>query len=284
MLHYRNLMTLPYMFLTSTLQKMKYIRSNNCDFMTEKLRKAILNRSKLRNSFLKTRNEEPKRRFNYQNKFVSLLRKPKRRFFGKLDHRVVFDNRKFWKAVSSVFLERAFHKKSIILNNNNKTVNNNEKLRKIFNKYFSQIVVNLDIDKTLASNVANSDIDDFVFNAIKKYEVHPRLSKIIQDLQFSFNFETQNKILAKIHSLNNKKVCQESNIPVKITKDSIDIFSEFIFHNFNNSIFDATFLSELIYSDVIPVFKKKDRVNRVYKYFNHILSKWQYGFLKGFST
>ena len=140
-------------------------------------------------------------------------------------------------------------------------------------------MANLDIDK-----VANSDIDDSVFNAIKKYEVHPRLSKIIQDLQFSFNFETQNNILAEIHNLNNKKVCQESNIPVKTTKDSIDIFSEFIFHNFSNSIFDATFLSELIYSDVIPVFKKKDRVNRVYKYFNHILSKWQYGFRKGFST
>ena len=207
MLHYRNFMTLSYILLTSTLQKMKYIRSNNCDFMTEKLRKAILNRSKLRNSFLKTRNEEPKRRFNYQNKFfVSLLRKPKRRFFGKLDHLVVFDNRKFWKAVSSVFLERAFHKKSIILNNNNKTVSNNEKLRKIFNKYFSQLVANLDIGKTLASNVTNSDIDDSVFNAIKKYKVHPRLSKIIQDLQLSFNFETQNKILAEIHNLNNKNV------------------------------------------------------------------------------
>ena len=28
-------------------------------------------------------------------------------------------------------------------------------------------------------------------------------------------------------------------------KDNIDIFSEFVFHNFNNSIFDATFPSEL---------------------------------------
>ena len=99
--------------------------------------------------------------------------------------------------------------------------------------------------------------------------------------------------LAEIHNLDNKKTCQESDIPVKIIKKNIDIFSVFIFHNFNNSIFDATFPSELKNADVIPVFKKKDRNNvenyrlisilpnlskiyerclydQMYKYFNHI--------------
>ena len=81
------------------------------------------------------------------------------------------------------------------------------------------------------------------------------------DLQFSFNFETKNKILAEIHNLDKKKAYQESDIPVKIIKDNINIFSEFILHNFNNSIFDATFPSELKKADVIPVFKKKDQKN-----------------------
>ena len=39
------------------------------------------------------------------------------------------------------------------------------------------------------------------------------------------------------------------------------MFSEFILHNFNNSIFDTTFPSELKKADVIPVFKKEDRNN-----------------------
>ena len=80
-----------------------------------------------------------------------------------------------------------------------------------------------------------------------------------KDLQFSFNFETKNKILPEIHNLDKKKACQESDIPVKIIKDSIEIFLEFILHNFINSIFDATFPSELKKADVIPIFKKKDR-------------------------
>ena len=127
-----------------------------------------------------------------------------------------------------------------------------------------------------------------------------------KDLKFFVIFETKDKIIAEIHSLDNKKACQESDIPVKTIKDNIDIFSEFLFHNFSNLIFDATFHSELKNADVIPVFKKKYQSNvenhcalsilpnlskiyerclydQVYKYFNHILSKWQCGFCKDFN-
>ena len=99
-------------------------------------------------------------------------------FFGKLDHRVVSDNRKFWKTIDPLFLEKAFHKESIILNNNNKTISNNEELAETFNKHFSKLVESLDIDKTLAGNIASSDITDPVFNAIKKCKNHPSIKKI----------------------------------------------------------------------------------------------------------
>ena len=196
-------------------KKMKYIGSNNCNFMTKELRKAIMNRSKLRNKFLKTRNKESRRRFNRERNFcVSLLRKTKRRFFGKLDHKVVSGNRKFWKTVGPLFSEKAFHKESIILNNNNKNSSNNEELAETFNKHLSKIVKNLDIDETLASNIANSDINDPVFNAIKKYEDHTSIKKIknfmsSKDLQFLFNFETKNKILTEIHNLVKKSLSRK---------------------------------------------------------------------------
>ena len=149
------------------------------------------------------------------------------------------------------------------MNNNNKTISNNEELQKFHNKHFSKIVENLGIDETLASNIASSDITDPTFNAIKKYDDHANIKKRNfmsgKDLHCSFNFETKNKILADIRNLDKKnKAGQESDIPVKIIKDNIDIFSEFILHSFNNSIFDATFFSQLKKADVIPVFKKKD--------------------------
>ena len=97
-----------------------------------------MNRSKLRNKFLKTRNEESRRRFNRQRNFcVSLLRKTKRRFSGKQDHKVISDNSKFWKTVGPLFSEKAFHKESIIFNNNDKIISNNEELAENFNKNIS---------------------------------------------------------------------------------------------------------------------------------------------------
>ena len=70
---------------------------------------------------------------------------------------------------------------------------------------------NVDIDKTLASNIASSDITDSVFNAIIKYEDHPSTKRIKhfidgKDLQFSFKFKTKNKILPEIHNLAKKKL------------------------------------------------------------------------------
>ena len=124
------------------------------------------------------------------------------------------DNRTFWKTVGPLFLEKAFHKESIILNNKTKIISNDEELAEMFNKYFSKIVGNLDIDETLASNIASSDITDPVFNAIKKYEDYPSIKTIKlfmsgKDLQFSFNFETKNKILAEIHNLDKKKLVKK---------------------------------------------------------------------------
>ena len=137
-------------------------------------------------------------------------------FFGKIDHRVISDNRKFWKTVDPLFSEKVFYKESIILINNNKTISHNEELAETFNKHFSKLMESLDIDQFLANNIASSDITDPVFNAIKKYESHPSMKKIKhfmggEDLKFSFIFETKNKILAEIHIPGNKKACQESD-------------------------------------------------------------------------
>ena len=73
---------------------------------------------------------------------------------------------------------------------------------------------NLDTDETLVSNIASSVITNPVFNAIKKYEDNPSIKKIKhfmsdKELQFSFNFETKNTILAEIHNLDKKNLVKK---------------------------------------------------------------------------
>ena len=43
---------------------------------------------------------------------------------------------------------------------------------------------------------------------------------------------------------NKKKSYQESNITAKIIKENIDIVSDFVFNNFDNSLFCSSFLKE----------------------------------------
>ena len=47
-------------------------------------------------------------------------------------------------------------------------------------------------------------------------------------MRFSFSFVTKKTFLNELHKLNPKKTCQESDIPVKIIKENVDIVSNFV--------------------------------------------------------
>ena len=83
-----------------------------------------------------------------------------------------------------------------------------------------------------------------------------------KDLKLSLVFETKIKIFAEIHNLDNKKSYQENDTLVKMIKIT-DIYSEYVLQNFNNSIFDATFPSELKNADGTPVLEEKENYRPV---------------------
>ena len=77
------------------------------------------------------------------------------------------------------------------------------------------------------------------------------------NLSFSFNSVNRNKICNELQKLKSKKACQGSDILVKIIKENVDIITDFIDNNFNNSLFGSYFPSDLKNADITPVFKKK---------------------------
>ena len=127
-----------------------------------------------------------------------------------------------------------------------KTITNNEELVKIFNKYFSNVVPNPNIDNNLKDNIPNPNIADPVFCEIKKYETHPSIFKIKEmvvkrNFSFSFKFINRNKIFSELQKLKSKKARQGNTIRVKIIKENISIITDFIYNNFNNSSFSSYF-------------------------------------------
>ena len=90
-------------------------------------------------------------------------------------------------------------------------------------------------------------------------------------------------------------------------KANEELFSYFLYHNFNNSLFNSNFPSILKKADITPVYKKKDKSDKenyrpvsilptlskvyerciydqMYSYFDQILSKYQCGFRKGYNA
>ena len=96
--------------------KRKYSRGNHLPFMNKELSKVIMNRTRLRNKFLKNRTDENKRKYSKQwNYCVSLLRKTKRVYYSNLNEKNITDNMKFWKTVSPFLSDRVHSSDKITL-------------------------------------------------------------------------------------------------------------------------------------------------------------------------
>ena len=76
--------------------KAKIVRANNAPFMNKKLSKAIMNRSRLKNKFLKEPNKANENRYKKQRNYcVNLTRSVKKEYYSNLDIKNVTDNKKF---------------------------------------------------------------------------------------------------------------------------------------------------------------------------------------------
>ena len=61
------------------------------------------------------------------------------------------------------------------------------------------------------------------------------------DLSFSFKFIDRKKIFNELQKLKSKEACQRSDIPVKTIIENTNIITDFIYNNFNNSLFSSYF-------------------------------------------
>ena len=87
--------------------KQKFVRSNNSPFMSKRLRKEIMLRSRKKNIYIKDPTTENWNKFRLQrNKCTRIIRDAKRNFYSTIDLNILKDNSKFWKTVKSIFSEK----------------------------------------------------------------------------------------------------------------------------------------------------------------------------------
>ena len=87
------------------------------------------------------------------------------------------------------------------------------------NNFFSDVAINLEVDRELHTNVSNaSDL------AIEKYRNHPSIIKLKQEgfptSQFAFYHIHESHILKIIQGIYSSKAYQKDNIPLKLLKEN----------------------------------------------------------------
>ena len=148
--------------------KYKYLRSNHSPFMNKNISKAIMDRTRLRHKFLRSRSIEDRKAYNKQRNYcVSLIQKIKKDHYNNLDYKMIIDNKSYWKYVKVLFTEKKVRSNKITLVEDNSILENNDKIAETFNYFFTSTVSNSNILPFVNLSVEINHIEDPILHVIE---------------------------------------------------------------------------------------------------------------------
>ena len=239
--------------------KKKVLRHNNNAFMTKELRKEIMWRSKLKNKFNKERNHINWCNYKRQrNCCLSILRKSKKEYFNSLNMKQVSDNKLFWKSVKPFFNDKGSNSSKITLVEENNIISDEKEIANIMNNYFINVTKTLNLKKQLG--LVRSGVNEFE-NHISIKMIHEKYPEILPE-SFKFQFLSNNEVKKEIENLDTKKSSRYGSIPATILKQCVNAYLPHLTNSINYSIQHSNFPQELKLSEVIPVYKKLDPLQK----------------------
>ena len=121
-----------------------------------------------------------------------------------------------------------------------KFVKNDDDTARVFNTFYSNIVSYLKIPDYNNCDPLVENIQELVLKVIEKYRNHPSILTIRgvrkKNPRISFRCVDTGEILKETLNLDASKACQDLDIPSRIIKENVDIFTDFLHSSCNNSI------------------------------------------------
>ena len=135
--------------------------------------------------------------------------------FNNLDLKNITDNKQFWRNVKLVLLDKISESSKTTLVNNNRILSDDREICDIFNKFFVNVIPNLNIPEFTNSDNLHEH-GDSVQSILYKYRNHPSIIKIKEKREsrekFVFSFVSENEIRNLLRYLNARKSSQKSDI------------------------------------------------------------------------
>ena len=195
----------------ASLKKKKILSSHN-KFMTEKLRKDVMTRSCLRNKYNKNRTFENWSNYKKQrNICTNILKKTKTDYFSNIAIKNITDNKRLWTAVKLFFTDKSETCNNMILNENDKTIKHSKEIANKINNNFASIIKKLNLRKDTGTSFESQENCKIIKTKFGKES-------------FSFEVFSEDKVTNAIKNLPTGKASVSDDIPVFITKETIDTY------------------------------------------------------------
>ena len=241
-----------------------FLRHNNNPFMTKELRKAIMKRSQMKNRYNKNRNYENWYLYKKQSNFcVSLLRKTKRNYFKNVKMQDITDNKKFWETIRPYFSDKGYNQTKITIVEKDFIIADEKKIATLMNNYFINITKKLDLKPSTVSNTSDIDILTKHFDDhISVFKIKEAYSEILREDNFSFKMASMEEVKKVVLKLNSKNSSTYAAIAASILKQTIEVHLKYLTNTINHSLKESIFPDELKQSEVIPIYKKLDPLQK----------------------
>ena len=264
--------------------KVKTIRGNQAPFMNKKLSKVIMNKSRIKNNYLKWPSRENFLAYkNIKNKCNNLLKKSKKVYFQENASEGSTSTKKFWSTVKPfVSSKGTLSNDNIIIEaSNDSTVNikggesvhvktkdeirDEQVLVEMFNNHYINIVEKSSgLAPKSIGNSSDPDQDQYtVQKIIKLYQNHPSIKKIKENFKNTITFDfpkpTVKDISCIIKSLDPKKATGPDGIPIKVIKYASNVIDSHLCNIIIKDLELNKYSEELKTALVRPIFKKNER-------------------------
>ena len=210
-------------------------------FINNALSRAHVNKTGIRNWYLKKRSEQNRLSYVKQRSYcVSLLRKTIKDYNTNLNVKHIVDNKQFWRTVKPLFSDKTkSNEKITLVEDETVTTHDENKNAELLNLFFSSAVKNLKIPEFSDTDPFAERLSDPTLKAILKCKNHPSIVAIKNannSSHIDFNEVSVEEVYKKIRKSSPSKSAQSTDIPIRVRKENADTFADYICGFFNESI------------------------------------------------
>ena len=138
-----------------------------------------------------------------------------------------------------------------------------KKIATLMNNYFISVTTNSDLKPLTVPKT--SDIDEITKHFddhISVCKIKEAYRKILRECNFSFKMVSLDEVNKVVLKLNSKKPSTYGAIPASILKQTIEVHLKYLTNTINHSLKESTLPDKLKQSEVIPVHKKRDPLQK----------------------